>query len=266
MNYLDKIVARKREVVAEQKLAMPIAEVEKRLADAPAAVPFAKSIRERNGIIAEFKRKSPSKGLIHQGDITPREVVPHYEKAGVSAISCLTDTDFFAGTMDDLREAVASVKIPVLRKDFIIDEYQIVEARASGASAILLIAAILTRDEVKRYAHLAKELGMEVLLELHNEDETDYVADGVTVAGINNRDLRTFEVDLERSIRVSHLLPNELPRISESGIRTIDDMIYLRREGFDGFLIGETFMKTSAPGETCIEFCKNYSTAWQKIK
>ncbi len=165
--------------------------------------------------------------------------------------------------MADLREAVASVNIPVLRKDFVIDEYQIVEARANGASAILLIAAILTREEVKRFASLAKSLGMEVLLELHGEDETDYVTDGVTVAGINNRDLRTFEVDIERSIRVSHLLPKEMPRISESGIRTIDEMIHLRSEGFDGFLIGETFMKSENPGATCIDFCNKYSIAWK---
>ncbi|MBR6249996.1 MAG: indole-3-glycerol phosphate synthase TrpC [Bacteroidales bacterium] len=263
MNYLEKIVARKREIVAELKRTQPISMLERQLGDAPKALPFAQSIRRRNGIIAEFKRQSPSKGLIHTGNITPKDVVPQYEQAGVSAISCLTDTDFFGGTLADLREAVASVNIPVLRKDFVIDEYQIVEARANGASAILLIAAILTRDEVKRFASLAKSLGMEVLLELHGEDETDYVTDGVTVAGINNRDLRTFEVDIERSIRVSHLLPNEMPRISESGIRTIDEMIHLRSEGFDGFLIGETFMKSENPGATCIDFCNKYSIAWK---
>ena len=263
MNYLDKIVARKREVVAELKKKQPLALLERQLDDAPQTLPFALGIRERNGIIAEFKRQSPSKGLIHQGAISPKDVAPLYEQAGVSAISCLTDIDFFGVSIADLREAVASVKIPILRKDFIIDEYQIVEARANGASAILLIAAILSRDEVKRFARLAQELGMEVLLELHNEDETDYVAEGITVAGINNRDLRTFEVDLERSIRVSHLLPKEMPRISESGIRSIDDMIHLRSEGFDGFLIGETFMKCENPGEMCIDFCNKYSLAWK---
>lgn len=259
MNYLDKIVARKREEVAEAKSRTPIADVMAMLADAPAPLPFAESIRNRNGIISEFKRKSPSKGQIHKGPITPRAVVPDYCEAGVSAISCLTDHDFFGGSLADLREAVASANpfgVPVLRKEFIIDDYQIFEARAHGASAILLIAAILTTDECRRMALTAKQIGLEVLLELHNEDEIGYVSEGVTVAGINNRDLRTFNVDLEHSIRVSHLLPDNLPRISESGIRGVEDMRHLRNAGFDGFLIGECFMKEDAPGEACKRLCQ----------
>ena len=230
--------------------------------DAPAALPFAESIRCRNGIIAEFKRRSPSKGLIH-GDIEPRSVVGGYEAAGVSAISCLTDVDFFGGSLKDLREAVGEVSIPVLRKEFIIDEYQVVEARAYGASAILLIAAILSRDELRHLSKTAQQLGMEVLLELHDEEEVGYVCEGVTVAGINNRNLRTFEVDLNHSVRVSHMLPDGMPRISESGIRTVEDMVALRREGFDGFLIGESFMRQADPGRACMEFCQKYREAWE---
>lgn len=262
MNYLDKIVARKREEVAEAKKSMPIEMVKASIESAPAPQPFARSIMERNGIISEFKRQSPSKGLIHQGDISPEEVVPGYCEAGVSAISCLTDHDFFGGSLADLREAVAAANkygVPVLRKDFVIDEYQVYEARANGASVILLIAAILTHDECRRLALTAKELGMEVLLELHNEDELGYVTEGVTVAGINNRDLRTFNVDLEHSIRVSHLLPEGMPRISESGIRGVEDMRHLRTAGFDGFLVGECFMREDNPGEACKALCAELS-------
>ncbi len=269
MNYLDKIVARKREEVAEAKAAMPIEAVKASMANAPAPQPFAQSIMGRNGIISEFKRRSPSKGLIHKGDISPKEVVPGYCAAGVSAISCLTDKDFFGGSLADLREAVAAANqfgVPVLRKDFVIDEYQVYEARANGASAILLIAAILTRDECRHLALTAKELGMEVLLELHNEDEVGYVSEGVTVAGINNRDLRTFNVDLEHSIRVSHLLPKGLPRISESGIGGVEDMRHLRAAGFDGFLVGECFMREANPGEACKALCAELGERPQRLK
>lgn len=260
-NYLDRIVARKREEVEAAKAAVPISELMAMIPDAPEALPFAQSVRERNGIIAEFKRQSPSKGLIHKAPISPKDVVPGYDAAGVSAISCLTDTDFFGGSLADLREAVASAGIPVLRKEFVIDEYQIFEARANGASAVLLIAAILEREQAKHFALTAKQLGMEVLMELHGEDEVGYVTEGVTVAGINNRDLKTFVVDLDHSIRVSHLLPKELPRISESGIRGVEDMVRLRREGFDGFLIGECFMKEENPSEACAKLCREYAAA-----
>ncbi|MGN0029679.1 MAG: indole-3-glycerol phosphate synthase TrpC [Marinilabiliaceae bacterium] len=263
MNYLSKIVERKRQEVDEAKVRVPIADVRAMIADAPAPLPFAQSVMGRNGIIAEFKRRSPSKGLIHKTDIEPREVVPAYCEAGVSAISCLTDFDFFGGSLADLRQAVAAAgqyRVPVLRKDFVIDDYQVFEARANGASAILLIAAILSHDDCRRMALTAKQLGMEALLELHGEDEVGYVTEGVTVAGINNRDLRTFEVDLDHSIRVAHLLPDGLPRISESGIRGVDDMKRLRLAGFDGFLIGECFMREDDPGRACKELCQQLNS------
>lgn len=262
MTYLDKILAQKPEDIAAAKRKVSLADLKSMTRDARRALPFAQSIVERNGIIAEFKRKSPSKGEIHHKPITPSEVVFDYAEAGVSAISCLTDPNFFGGSIDDLREATEA-PIPVLRKEFIIDEYQVWEARANGASAMLLIAACLERNQAEDLAGLAKQIGLEVMMELHNEDEVGYILPGVTVAGINNRDLRTFDVDLQHSIQTAHLLPSNLPKISESGIRTIDDMLLLRGGGFNGFLIGENFMKESNPGAACKAFCKQYTDALQ---
>ncbi|MCF0191340.1 MAG: indole-3-glycerol phosphate synthase TrpC [Marinilabiliaceae bacterium] len=257
MNYLDKIIASKIEELKYEKSVLSVDELKDMISNMPPTTPFAESIRVRNGIIAEFKRKSPSKGIIHN-DISPRDVVPYYEKAGVSAVSVLTNREWFGGEIKDLKDASESVGIPILRKEFIVDSYQVYEARAFGASAILLIAAVLERSQARDLAAIAKELGMEVLMELHGEDEFGYIVDGVTVAGINNRNLKTFEVDLEHSVRMSRMLPDELPKISESGIRSVDDMRFLReRGGFDGFLIGENFMCSSDPGRACIEFCKS---------
>ncbi|MDO4460977.1 MAG: indole-3-glycerol phosphate synthase TrpC [Bacteroidia bacterium] len=262
MNYLDKIIASKKEELVSEKLVRSLADVRSMARDAKPTLPFAQSIRERNGIIAEFKRKSPSKGMIHPGDIYPRNVVPYYEEAGVSAVSVLTNKQWFGGELSDLQEASSCLGIPALRKEFIIDPYQVYEARAFGASAMLLIAAVLDVHQAEDLAGLAKELGLEVLMELHGEDEFGYMVDGVTVAGINNRNLKTFEVDLNHSIKMANMLPSELPKISESGIRTIDDMLKLKSEGgFDGFLIGENFMREQNPGKACIDFCKRYRDA-----
>ncbi len=259
MNYLEKIIASKKEELVDEKLHRSLSDLKSMAADARPTLPFAKSIRERNGIIAEFKRKSPSKGLIHQTEIFPRNVVPYYEEAGVSAVSVLTNKQWFGGELSDLQEASSCLGIPALRKEFIVDPYQVYEARAFGASAMLLIAAVLDVHQAEDLAGLAKELGLEVLMELHGEDEFGYMVDGVTVAGINNRNLKTFEVDLNHSIKMANMLPAELPKISESGIRTIDDMLKLRSEGgFDGFLIGENFMREVNPGKACIDFCKRY--------
>ncbi len=259
-NYLDKIVARKREEITPLRSQNYRAKLQAMIADAPPTLPFAQSIRQRNGIIAEFKRRSPSKGPIHE-DISPRDVVADYSNAGVSAISCLTDHDFFGGSLSDLREAAQYASVPLLRKEFIIDEVQILEARAYGASAILLIAAILTPDEARHLALTAQQLDLEVLMELHADNEVDYISQGVTVAGINNRDLRSFHVDLDNSIRVSHLLPHNLPRISESGIHGVNDMLRLHNAGFDGFLIGECFMRQQKPGDACRSLCHDYVNA-----
>lgn len=258
MDYLAKIIEQKRLDVASAKRRVQIADLKLRCADLPAAYPFAQSILSRNGIIAEFKRQSPSKGVIH-ANIEPCDVVPFYEKAGVSAVSVLTDTPFFGGTLHDLVQASQCLGIPVLRKDFIIDEYQIYEARANGASAVLLIAAVLGKNECEHLAGLARAIGLEVLLELHVEEELDRLVDGVTVVGINNRNLQTFGVNLEHSESLAALLPHSLPRISESGINSTNEMIMLRKGGFNGFLIGECFMREHNPGEACVDFCNNYS-------
>ena len=259
-NYLDKIMASKAECVAAAKRKVSLDDLVAICHDAPPALPFADSIRARNGIIAEFKRQSPSKGVIH-ADIEPAQVVPLYQQAGVSAVSVLSDEQFFGGSIADVAQAASLLSIPVLRKEFVADPYQVYEARANGASALLLIAAVLERNQAEDLAGLAQLVGLEVLMELHGQDESGYIFPGVTVAGINNRDLRTFSVDLNHSIQVAHLLPPSLPKISESGIHSVDDMLLLRRGGFDGFLIGENFMREPSPGQACIDFCNLYSQA-----
>lgn len=257
-NYLERIMATKGECVAEAKRKVSLEEVKAMCRDVRPCFSLSENLRKRNGIIAEFKRQSPSKGVIH-GGITPKQVVGFYEQAGVSAVSVLTDTQFFGGSIADLRETASVLNIPILRKEFINDPYQIYEARANGASAILLIAAVLERAQAQELAALANELGLEVLLELHDEEELAYITPETNVVGINNRNLRTFEVDLNHSISMASSLPKETPKVSESGIRSIDNMVMLRNGGFDGFLIGENFMAAENPGQACLSFCKEYT-------
>ena len=209
--------------------------------------------KDKTGIIAEFKRQSPSKGIIND-KVKVEDVTTGYAQAGASALSVLTDFNFFGGAVDDLLKARAVNNIPILRKDFTVDDYQIYEARAIGADAILLIAACLTPEEVKHFTELAHSLQLEVLLELHAEEELEYVFEGIDVVGVNNRNLKTFEVNLEHSIALAKQLPKEMVRISESGISTVENIQYLKNEGFQGFLIGENFMKTDAPGMAFKEF------------
>jgi indole-3-glycerol phosphate synthase len=205
------------------------------------------------GIIAEFKRRSPSKGVLND-TATVAKVATDYAAAGAAAISVLTDEKFFGGSSEDLMEARDAVDIPLLRKEFIIDEYQLVEAKAIGADLILLIAACLTPKEVSSLSRSAKALGLEVLLELHGEEELAHVCDEVDLVGINNRDLRTFEVDLERSIRMAERLPADKLRIAESGIHSVAQVQMFRQHGFSGFLMGEQFMKAADPGEAFRSF------------
>ncbi len=210
----------------------------------------------KNGIIAEFKRQSPSKGLIN-GEAKPEEVAKAYQEAGVSAMSVLTDKEFFGGAIPDLQAARSVTNIPILRKDFTVDEYQIVEARAIGASAILLIASCLSKEEIQRFAKLAVDLGLDVLFEVHNREELDKYCDEIGVVGVNNRNLKTFEVNVQNSIDLLQFFPDGVKKVAESGISSIDTIKMLKQEGFDGFLIGENFMKTSNPGQACIEFCSS---------
>ena len=248
MNILDTIIAKKKIKVAVRKGNTDIRALENG--------PFFKnktlSLREyllrkdKTGIIAEFKRKSPSKGIINNSS-TVAEVTAAYAKFGASAISVLTDEEFFGGSLNDLQEATIN-EVPLLRKDFIIDEYQLIESKAFGAEVILLIAACLTKDEVKKFASFAKNIELNVLLEIHNEQELSHICNDVDVVGVNNRDLKTFTVDINRSIELSTKIPSEIIKISESGIDNIDSIKLLKQHGFSGFLIGERFMKENNPG------------------
>jgi indole-3-glycerol phosphate synthase len=205
---------------------------------------------DASGIIAEFKRKSPSKGWINT-DADVLDVTMAYEKAGVSGLSILTDTNFFSGSDNDVIEAAKQLKTPILRKEFVVDPYQIYETNKMGADVVLLIASVLTIEEVKHYVTICNELGLETLLEIHNEQELGHICKGVTMVGVNNRNLHSFDVSLKNSIRLAKQIPDGYIKVAESGISSIKDIILLKDNGFQGFLMGEIFMKTSKPGETC---------------
>ncbi len=252
MTILDEINNYKRGEVDSQKRIMPVSELIKFPAFKTVVPSFSEYLISENhsGIIAEHKRMSPSKGIINDR-VNLKDVVEGYERAGVSAISVLTDSKFFGGSTNDLISATEIVKVPLLRKDFIIDEYQIYEAKAIGASAILLIAASLTKKEVNDFAKLARELGLEILFEIHNEEELEKISEYVNVVGVNNRDLKTFNVDINQSIKLSALIPEKYIKISESGISSPETVKSLKTYGYRGFLMGENFMKESNPGEAC---------------
>ena len=205
------------------------------------------------GIISEFKRRSPSKGWINR-DADVQSVVRAYQQAGATALSVLTDTPYFGGTDDDLRAARQACSLPILRKDFTIDEFQLVESRVLGADAVLLIAATLTREQCRRFAEIAHQLELEVLLEIHDQSELDYYSEYVDVLGVNNRNLGSFHTDVANSFRLIEQMPREATPISESGISNPDTVKELRAIGFKGFLIGENFMKTEAPGDSLKSF------------
>ncbi|GAA4783295.1 indole-3-glycerol phosphate synthase TrpC [Olivibacter ginsenosidimutans] len=249
MNILDQIIIRKKEEIAVAKTKVSMEELTAyplynrvcyRLRDFVLAP-------DKTGIIAEYKRASPSKGIINDRSAV-EEVVKGYADAHVSAISVLTDHDFFKGSLADLEEARAVATVPLLRKDFIIDEYQIAEAKAYGADIILLIAAVLTNDEVLRLAKYAKALGLNVLLEIHNEEELENnTIDEIDAIGVNNRNLKDFTVSIENSLGLVDRIPDRYVKISESGISNPQLIQQLKHVGFHGFLIGENFMKTANP-------------------
>jgi indole-3-glycerol phosphate synthase len=205
------------------------------------------------GIIAEYKRASPSKGDINlKADLF--DVVFSYEQYGASAVSILTEPIYFRGNNDDIMNISATMKIPVLRKDFIFEEYQVAESKAIGADVVLLIAACLTPSQVKRLATYAKIVGMEVLLELHDEKELGHICDETEIIGINNRNLKTFEVDIERSLRMAEQIPEGKIKVAESGISSVENILLFKEHGFKGFLIGEKFMKEEDPGKAFENF------------
>lgn len=199
------------------------------------------------GIISEFKRRSPSKGWINR-EADVRLITVGYAEAGAAGLSVLTDTDFFGGSEGDLLKArLSAPSTPILRKDFIISEYQILQSVAIQADAILLIAAALEKNECKRLAEMAHRLGLEVLLEIHSEDELEYATDCIDLIGVNNRNLGSFHTDVENSFHLAEKLPKGIPHISESGISGAETIIRLRQAGYNGFLMGESFMKTAEP-------------------
>ena len=256
MNILEEIIEYKKSEVEKRKAKVSIAELEKRDLFSTKVLSLKDFLldRSRTGIIAEFKRRSPSKGIINP-DVDVIEVTKGYAENGASCLSVLTDEHFFGGSDEDLIKARINA-IPILRKEFIIDEYQLIEAKSIGADVILLIAACLSLAEVKRLAKFAKGIGLEVLLELHAEEELDHICDETTVIGINNRDLKTFNVDIERSLRMAEKIPLSMLKVAESGISSVNDILLFKQHGFHGFLIGENFMKAANPTIAFAEFVK----------
>jgi indole-3-glycerol phosphate synthase len=255
-NILDKIIAQKRLEVAERKELYPVRLLEKSLCFDSTPVSMRKYIQrpDLSGIIAEFKRKSPSKGIINAHAPVERTTIG-YMQAGASALSVLTDKPFFGGSNEDLTLARRFNFCPIIRKDFTIDEYQVLEAKSIGADAILLIAAVLTPAESKTLAALAHSLGMEVLLEVHDEAELQANLEvGADMIGVNNRNLKTFEVSIEISKRLAPLIPASVVKVSESGISSPETISILREVGYEGFLMGENFMKHSRPEKAALEF------------
>jgi len=258
MNILDKITADKRKEVNLKKSLIPIKQLEKLVLFERQTISLSEHLKNSaSGIIAEHKRRSPSKATINQ-NLNVQDVAKGYENAGVCGMSVLTDGKYFGGSLDDLLIARASCNIPLLRKEFIIDEYQIIEAKAHGADVILLIAAILSQKEIKQYSELAKQLQLDVLLEVHNEEELHKsIMPSIDMLGVNNRNLKTFDVSLETSKTLSEIIPNDFVKVSESGISSVDAIKELKQFGYKGFLIGENFMKTDNPGESATQFIQN---------
>ncbi|WP_025125772.1 indole-3-glycerol phosphate synthase TrpC [Myroides odoratimimus] len=251
MKILEQIKAHKRIEVAQRKTIKSIAELRNTPLYNRTPIDFKACITAKNNraIIAEFKRQSPSKGIIHpNANIT--EIVKGYEANGAAALSILNDSQFFGALPTDFANARASVNLPLLQKDFILDEYQIEEAKSIGADAILLIAKMLPIERVKVLTDYAHQLGLQVLLETHTEEEIRcHLHTEFDLIGINNRDLNTFEVNIQHSIALANLLPQQAVKIAESGIQNAATLLELADNGFSGFLMGEYFMKMANPAE-----------------
>ncbi|RED97459.1 indole-3-glycerol phosphate synthase TrpC [Marinoscillum furvescens] len=259
MNILDQIIADKQEEVAQRKSLYPVKLLEQSTYFTGKPVSLKKYVQREDkvGIIAEFKRQSPSKGVINGSADIERTSIG-YMQAGASGLSVLTDTKYFGGKNEDLTTARSYNFCPILRKDFIIDEYQIVEAKSIGADVILLIAAALSPEDIKRLGAFAHSLGMEVLLEVHNEDELQRsINEHVDLLGVNNRNLQTFTTDINTSKELAEKIPSEFVKVSESGINDPEVVVELMKYGFEGFLIGEYFMHKGSPEKACREFVKS---------
>lgn len=260
MNILDQIVIDKRKEVDLRRSLIPTSQLEQSVLFERDTVSLTERLKNSaSGIIAEHKRRSPSKSIINQ-NLNVFDVAQGYESAGVCGMSVLTDAKYFGGSLDDLLLAKASCNLPLLRKEFIIHPYQILEAKAYGADVILLIASILSKVEIKKLSELAKSLNLEVLLEIHNEEELHKsVMPSLDMIGVNNRNLKTFEVSLDTSKHLSKVIPDDFIKISESGISNIESIKELQPYGYQGFLIGENFMKTDNAGESAKLFIENLS-------
>jgi indole-3-glycerol phosphate synthase len=258
MTILDKIVAYKKKELADISILATINELEDSILFDRKIISLSESVLDgsRSGIIAEFKRKSPSKGIINS-NASVAEVAEGYYNEGAAGVSILTDNHFFGGMNEDIKRAREEATFPILRKDFTISEYQVVEAKAIGADAILLIAAILEVGEILHLSKLARSIGLEVLLEIHEMKELDKVNEYINIIGVNNRDLRSFEVSTTISLELAERLPAGFTRISESGISSSRDIKTLKDAGYDGFLIGEKFMAEPDPVRAFSGFVKS---------
>ena len=255
MTILDQIIKTKEIELQYSKDKTSILELEKLPIFERSIFSLSNSVKNSfHGIIAEHKRKSPSKSIINDS-ISITQVIDGYNNAGVSGISVLTDNKYFKGSLEDLLTARNMTKIPVLRKEFIIDEYQIIEAKAYGADAILLIAACLSIKKIKSLSECAKSIGLEVLIEIHNLEELNgCLIDSIDIIGVNNRNLKTFKVDIQTSKNLIKYIPSDFIKISESGLSNPTELKELKEFGFDGFLMGENFMKQTDPGLEALEF------------
>lgn len=258
MNILDTIIERKKQEIELSKSKVSIQQLKDSVFFDRKTYSLKETLKTKSGIIAEFKRKSPSKGIINN-QFSPLEVVSEYEKYGASAVSILTDSDFFGGNFEDIISVRNELKIPILRKDFMVDEYQFYEAKAIGADVILLIASCLSPAIVQEFTDLAHQLNLEVLLEIHSEEELVHISKNINFVGINNRNLKDFKVDLQHSVILKNQLPENVFSIAESGIYSEADFKFLKEKGFDGFLMSEYFMKSENPGNKFQEFIYNVS-------
>ena len=253
MSILKEIILNKRKEIDYLKKNNPISEIEKSLFFGREVISLKKSLIEKSGIISEFKRKSPSISDINL-NAEVLQVAKGYELANSSAISILTDNLFFGGENLDLVSVRNQINIPILRKDFIIDEYQIIESKSLGADVILLIASCLSKKKIEYLSNFAKSINLEVILEVHSKDELSNLCDTIDVIGVNNRNLKKFKTDINISVNLATLIPNSFMKISESGISSHNEIKILKKHGYDGFLIGESFMREKDPVLACENF------------
>ncbi len=261
---LTEIAAYKKNEVALRKERYPVAKLMNEAETFASRNSLKNKLINTNtpSIIAEFKPKSPTAGVINS-QASAADIVKKYSVAGAAAISVLTDNHFFGSSFENFRQARRAAEIPLLQKDFIVDIYQVYEAAALGADVILLIAALLDKAAIKEMSALCHDLGMECILEVHSEDELDKISPDINIIGVNNRDLKTFEVDIMRSVKLSELIPSDKVRIAESGISSPTDLLMLYNAGYKGFLIGTGFMNRPDPGKSCSEFIRSVNSLLQ---